>query len=497
MKNTILLSILAILSLVLTGCTGSIPTHETNYHTGTDGITMDLVNKGSLDEIYEDTNFAFSVALENIGAYDVVSESKAIITLGFDPFYIETLNVPNDGITTVGKSNVVVKGIELTGKSKYTPSGGKAFLYFPYFKTKAIEGQRARPDTQLFASICYPYATTLSTLVCVDFDAYQGNERTQVCRQADQSFSSQGGPVAITNVEVENYPAGTFVKPVYTIHINNVGGGTILSPVDNLAEIQRVCAAESIDRTDFNKVKVEAWLSNNIQLECTPDVIRLNADTGIVRCAVKDEDVQTRLSGRQNFQAPLTVNLTYVYMSTLKQDIEIKRINPYGNYSATSQDSTLCEAYQVKVGGKCVSRCEYCATVKSDDPLCNPENLKYDINWNNGFGCKCSAKTCETLYPKGNCMPMTGYCSPATYCCANQCGSNQIRDDKTGGDGTCYPKCSDSCSEIKTKCACGSQDDYSLGLVGQFCSKDGNAYTNKDECDAVNKDILEAAQADV
>jgi hypothetical protein len=472
------LVLLLMLATLLAGCQGGV-VKETNYYVGRDGLVMELANKNSLDEVYEDTSFAVNLAIENKGAYSVAGEEQAILTIGFDPFFISADGAPQDSKLFVGKSSVVIKGLSFVGKSKYYPSGSKAFVYFPYFKTKPIEGQRSKPETQLFASICYPYRTTLSALACVDFDPYQDSTRTQVCRQKDLKFSDQGAPIAVDLIEVENYPLGGLVKPVFTIHIRNLGGGTVLRPFDNGLELERVCTAQELERQDFNTLGVEAWLSNSIMLACNPKTVKLDKGEGVVRCEVAGEDIEKALPFRQNYQAALTINLSYVYLSTLKKDLEIKRINPYSTI-LDRQGVEACEAFQVSVAGECVSKCEYC-TKRPQDALCNPSQAEFGISWNSAFSCACSKSTCDSLYPKGLCVPFSNYCPAASYCCTNPCPDGKIR---LSGGSECFPKCLNTCVSITNDCICASREAGTLANSGQFCSRLGILFDTADSCRA-------------
>jgi hypothetical protein len=486
LRILISLAALAILAAMLSSCQPGIPKYDDiDYHKGSEGLSMIMTNEASLDEIYEGTNFVYSLTLENRGAYDVEGDNQAILAVGFDPYYLTVTQPESQGKNMVfGKSNIIVKQLSLMGKSRYYPSGSKVFFYFPYFKTKEIEGQRSKPETQIFSSLCYPYSTTLSAMACIDFDIYHENTRSQVCTQQDISSSNQGAPVAITQVEVENLPTGSnMVRPVFTVHVQNIGDGTILSPVDNSAEVERVCTDQQLSSTqDFNQVGIDAWLSNNIKLECTPNKIRMTETEGLSRCVVKDEDLEKAITWRQNYLSPLTVNLTYIYMSTIRKNIQIKRINPYGDLS--SQATGGCSGFQITQGDKCINKCDYCAE-HPQDAMCSPPSARFPIQWNSGFGCRCSASTCDNLYPKGLCVPFSAFCPPASYCCSNACSASEIRGAE---DGKCYPKCTTSCTKITAPCVCGDDIHQSIASAGDYCSKGFSIYKDKAACDAANKE---------
>ncbi|MBN2141908.1 hypothetical protein JW711_01130 [Candidatus Woesearchaeota archaeon] len=498
-RSFTIISVLAIAIMVLfllPGCIRTGPQYkDVNYFTGSDGLTLDFMNDQDLDEIYENSNFALSLIIENKGAHSISEEEYGILTIGYDPFYISVNQEAKQGgkeTLVLGKGSVIMKGFQLEGKSMYYPQGSDYFLHFPYFWTKNVTGQRAKPTTQIFASLCYPYTTVLSEMVCIDYDIYGDNTRSQVCRQQDLSLSDQGAPVAITLVEVENQPIGSnLVRPVFTVHVQNVGRGTVLTPTDTSLGIEKACAVEEMDAKDFNMIGIEAVLSNNIPLECAPNRIRLTDEEGYARCSVGADNIDKILSYKQNYEAPLTINLSYLYMNTLEKEIEVKRINPYGDLA--SQSTEGCLPFQVESGDGCVNKCDYCAQ-NPTDASCNPSGLKYEIQWNSNFGCKCSAQTCDRLYPDGFCNPFPNLCPPASYCCTNECKSSEVRLEAYGD--ACYLKCSTGCRQESKDCACGTEETgYNLLKAGQYCDKSGGIHDDKESCDLDN-DALEQQSSD-
>jgi hypothetical protein len=277
--------------------------------------------------------------------------------------------------------------------------------------------------------------------------------------------------VAVSRVEVDNQPAGNnLVRPVFTIHVTNVGRGSVLSPVSSSEELERVCSSRDLSRGDFNTVKIEALLSESTQLECTPEVVRLNQGEGVSRCTVSDEELERTISYRQNYQAPITVKLSYVYLSTFSTDLEIQRVN---FYTGSSEEVSKCLSHEISQGGECISRCEYCAD-KPGAAECQPSGMN-PIEFNSGFSCSCGLKECnDNLYSKGLCIPAGNFCPAASYCCARPCKTNEERGD----DGKCYPKCSE-CSQARTDCLCGEEVMKSGGYC---CQETSSAFQTEEQC---------------
>ena len=476
------LSLIALISLlfcilVLSSCSYAPRQIDVDYYQGIKGLEIDFLPNSPPNELYEESPFNINFFIENRGAFDVWEENYGILSVSFDPFYIDASSLESAQGTNVdiGTDSVVFKGIQLPGKSRYFPTGLETILSLPNFKTKTITGQREQPETQIFASLCYPYVTHLAKLICIDLNIYGQNLRKQICSQQDLSLSDQGAPLAITLVEIENQPVSSgAVRPVFTIHVQNRGSGTVLSPAYNAVELERVCSFTDLNREDFNTVEVRAVLSYSKELDCNPNPIRLFDNQGFTRCSVRDQDL---ILGHQNYETPLTVNLSYVYLTSISKNIEIKRLNEYGG-STSPLDQ--CLPSEVPEGDHCISRCYYCSQHPGDGS-CQPTSAKFHIQFQEGFRCQCSSKTCNELYPKGLCVPFGGYCPGASYCCLPECRSTEVLLS-----GKCYPKCSSSdCSEAKKDCACGTEEaGYAIIGEGTYCCPDTHTgYTDEAICE--------------
>ncbi|KYK24594.1 hypothetical protein AYK26_03390 [Euryarchaeota archaeon SM23-78] len=463
------------MAFFLTGCPPRNGRDDLDFFKGREGFELEFLEQAPPDEIFEESTFGINLFVENSGAFDVIDYNYAILSIGFDPFYIDASEFQSTTALDVRDSSLVLKGIQLPGKSIYYPRGLDAILSFPGFKTKKIMGQREQPDTQIYCSLCYPYKTQFSQLVCVDFNVFGQNLRDQVCYQEDLALSDQGAPVAITHIEVENQPisGGNAVRPVFTIQVRNVGSGNVLSPIYNAAELERVCSFQNLNREDFNTVSVRAVLSATKELECNPNPIQLFREEGLTRCQVRDQDLAL---GYQNYQTPLSINLSYTYRTSVSKDVSIKRLDVYGGPPGPAPE---CLPSEVMVGGRCISRCYACGENPTSD--CQPSNSKYHINFQSGFACQCTFSTCDKLYPKGLCVPFSGYCPGTSYCCIPECRSSEVRDPTTG---RCYSKCS-KCSAASRDCACGTDSiGYNIISAGKYCCTENKSpYNDKASCE--------------
>jgi len=453
---------------------------DANYHQGTKGLLLTFLQQSPPSELYEQSTFTVSLALENRGAVDVMDTNYGILSISFDPFYIDASGIQKSERVDVTSNSIHITGIQLSGKSVYHPTGSETFLTIPNFKVNAIKGQREQPSTKLFTSLCYPYTTVFAGLVCVDMSSYGENLRNQVCSQKDLTLSDQGAPIAITRVEVDNQPAGNdVIRPVYVIHIKNKGTGSVLSPALASTDFDRVCLFTDLNREDFNTVQVKAFLSESKQLECNPSPVKLIQGEGFTRCQVSDQDL---VLGHQNYEAPLSVNLSYIYLESNSKEIKIKRLNVYGNLTTSA---TGCLPFEVQYDDKCISKCDYCAMNKGGS-FCQPSTgptVNYALG---GFACQCSKDKCSGLSEGGLCAyttePESALCPGNSYCCQVQCSSSQVMIDNK-----CYDKCSSSkCYKITKQCACGTGTDaskYKLAAENTFCCPlTGDSFSDGDSC---------------
>lgn len=450
----------------------------TNYYSGTQGLEIKFMDQAPQSEVYENSRFVVGFEIENAGAADVTETNYGILSIGFDSFYIDASEVSSAEGVQETTNSVIIPGVQLVGRSQLNPSGSTAHISFPGFRTRSIMGQIESPNTQLTASLCYPYNTLYFGSVCVDHSLAGLDLRQQVCYQSNLELTSQGAPVAITRIDVENQPVTSggesiAVRPVFTVHIQNVGPGSVLSPIVGSANLDRVCSFQDITRQDFNTVDIEATLSASTSLTCTPNPVKLVDDIGISRCEVNDEDL---IIGNHNYEAPLSIKLSYVYQSAISKKIDIKRLNVYG--TPTAPNSGCLDFEVMGPGGGCIPRCEACAngTGTGCQPPADPNNPDISITFQRGWACQCGDQQCNDLYPKGLCIPYSGWCPGISYCCLPPCVNG-----KRLSDGKCYPLCSASClitglakNGVTADCACGTgieDSNYILVTKGNHCCR--------------------------
>lgn len=401
------LCVLFILLFVLGACgsTGG-DFRRTNYHTGTDGMTVDFVDGYPEVEAYENEPLPVSVELKNRGATDVPYD-RMMLSFSYDPLYLQgpkTYDFDNNGF--------------FFGRSEYYPDGDELMIDLFDFMTKEVVGLREAPETQLSALLCYEYMTYFSSEVCVDVDTYLRTGREQACEGKDLSASSQGAPVAITHVEVRNNPVNTgdgdfrFTRPEFIVTIRNVGRGIVVAPPQQ--RFQEACRLEDLSSTELNGVLINGTIFN-LPLECKPAIVRLSEGEGKTRCTVPDNELgNPALLVQQNIMTVLQLNAHYIYRQPIFHELTINR-NTFEDVDGFQGDGGFkAKGYAYDGSGNVVrdsdnspvTLCEQAASSGS-----GPSGVYMNKNWS----CTCDRDACLKMDQDGFCV--YGLCPGNSECC--------------------------------------------------------------------------------
>lgn len=392
---------------------------ETNFYEGRDGITLAFGQGSPAEEVYEDTTLPVFVTLRNQGAHDVRLE-EIIFNVTGNPFYI--------GVEPVTRLGVPPEPDQfnpeppemldyLNAKSLHFPEGEwlttKSLVTY-----KKIVGLRQAPTTQVYARVCYPYETLLSTEICVDLNAFNQNVQRQVCTAEDLAFQDQGAPVAV--VKVENRPMpfrasmeggrGSMeaIQHVFVIHVRNVGRGGVLQPRPITTEERVRACGQEIAREKLNSVGIRANLSG-VPLECSPRTIVLSGGEGFATCSLPPEEAVS-LTG-PNYFGLLNVKVDYLYMESIATDVKILR-RPEGLRDPYELPYDARDEHPGYINGQ--TRCEYCSMHRSD-PKCGDWPDK--ANQTAIFSCACGEMECQEKSRDGKCLFGYTWCPGASYCC--------------------------------------------------------------------------------
>jgi hypothetical protein len=148
-----------------------------------------------------------------------------------------------------------------------------------------------------------------------------------------------------------------------------------------------------------------------------------------IRCSLP-RTMNEYSSTQKSYITPLTVSVGYTYTSVNEWEVEIKR-NDMRDEEITQG---LCGAFEVEYGGKCLTKCEYCATHPGDLSVCGVSSQP-DFQFNKNFKCGCDLSTCNAKTATGSCVK--GFCPGSLYCCSTlKCDQWQVEYM-----GECVDKC--------------------------------------------------------
>ncbi|MBW2968992.1 hypothetical protein KY314_02655 [Candidatus Woesearchaeota archaeon] len=306
-----ILTILLVIAF-LTGCNsmpiGNQQTQETNqqdYRTGNQGLRINFVTNAPPSRVFDTDEMNVLIEIENMGAYTTKSIADKIYLSGFDQSIIT-------GIPTTGKTIPI-----LEGKGPYVSRGMTdrvAFKAIPaMLKAKTID----KYPITLLATACYEYETIASGNICIDPDPYSISTQQKVCTPKDISTGGgQGGPIAVTNIEVEPSPGITRLK----IDVQNVGGGEVFKPgIDALQRCGPYTSELGFNTIDYVQVYDINLPGYSIISSCRPldqGYLRLINGQGTMYCEINTQ-------GQSTYMTPLTIKLKYGYRNTIYKNIEL------------------------------------------------------------------------------------------------------------------------------------------------------------------------------
>lgn len=309
--------------IILTGCINLNPkktTTASSLYKGVKGLEMSFVKNAPPSRIFEQNQFNVIVNVKNKGAYDVgfdkdgkVSDDNGILVLTPESGYVDIKELNE-------QKGVVSAGFSVRGRSLSNDVGDEINLYST-LEARELSSLSALHSSIIFATICYPYQTKVSTSVCIDPDIYDLGTVKQACDGKDLSFSGgQGAPVAVTNVEVRMAPEGENVKPQFLIHVENKGNGEIVRKEEYETACQRKISPE---QDYFNVVNIEVKLSNK-ELECeqrdNKKIVILDGKKGIIKCSSGE------IVAKNAYVAPLSITLDYGYTKTISKGFNIEKV---------------------------------------------------------------------------------------------------------------------------------------------------------------------------
>ncbi len=308
MKKVIL--ILMILAVLITSCVPSMQKGKeqvvtTQYRTGTQGLDLKFLQYLPPNRLFDTEPFSAVVEIENRGAYSVGGPGDKIYLSGFDPSIIT-------GILEWGENIPLIEG-----RTQFVTQGGVDVVSFKGNIAPLRPRNIDKYPVKLLATACYEYETIATSPICIDPDPYAPTTRAKICTPAPVSLGGgQGGPVAVTQIEIDPSPGRTRFK----IHVQNVGGGEVFRYGSQyLQKCSPHTSPLAFDEIDYVELRDIAIGGVSIKPTCKPldqNHIRLTNGKGIVFC-----EMMTR--GQGAYSTPIVVTLDYGYRTSAFKDLEI------------------------------------------------------------------------------------------------------------------------------------------------------------------------------
>lgn len=301
----LMLLVVFLLPLALTSCKsgGTSTITQFNPYQGVKGVTMELNDKTIPKTVFQNEQFNAFVKLQNEGAFNV---TNGLFLIVIDPYYLTSLSSKE-------------WTVNLTGKS-YTDQKGAMDGYTFLLTANPIEGQRESPTTKVVFSLCYPYHTKFVSDVCLDSDPYSMDVRKKSCISKILTFSGQGAPVAVTQIEPRmsiKFDANnvSWVAPSFKITLKNLGQGMVMRPNASMGKLRDQC----MQRQLTNEINITVRLFNDT-LNCTPAVLRFDQGEAIAYCTSSYRNLTFVTQPDVLF-----VDTDYIYYETDTREIEVMR----------------------------------------------------------------------------------------------------------------------------------------------------------------------------
>jgi len=256
-----------------------------DYRSGSEGIVVETLPNMPPEEIAINENFKIALSLHNQGATNV-KDAKAIIA-GLNSRYF---SYPIE-LTT--------KSMNLQGKSAINPVGESALLEIDVKNTGLPMGTK-KYEAPYEVGLFYEYETIATSETCINPDVYGRLKLVpEACTVGDVSLSTQGAPIAITQISTRMAKDDSFARANFVFKVSKIGQGEVVNKL-----------------IDIDSVKLA-----NEDLICTANQIKLNENNqGEFRCHI-DLNVEEGA-----YKTIVSAKLSYDYRITYKGKLYVKEI---------------------------------------------------------------------------------------------------------------------------------------------------------------------------
>ena len=287
----ILITLLVIILLVLTACGGEDlgPISERNYKTGYAELDIAVDEQMTPDTIHQNTveGFTLSFNLFNRAGYD--AKNVKVRLANYDHTYLDFV-VNDQTVNTIDKNSIF----------NNDNTGGREFLTFTGDVLDLRGAEQKRANYRLYLS--YDSKVELSPTICVNPRPYQIHDVGCNVPTGTVSFSGQGAPLAVTQME-QIIPGGDSPKMELRFKVENVGKGII----------KKITLGKTALGNDPLTCEFKGAVSKG------PQTIAFKRDKKSA------ELVCTRfLQGHASYETPILVELFYDYEFSQKRSVTIK-----------------------------------------------------------------------------------------------------------------------------------------------------------------------------
>jgi len=212
---------LFLILILIAGCSDTVDNSlETiNFHKGTEGLTMEIVNNLPPEDIWKNSEFQIGIKLENKGPVEI--KSGSITISGLDPRY--------------SFSDEYTKDFSLNARSYDYPEGDQKIISFNVKNTGVPVGSDEYAAA-FTARAYYDYGTEASVNVCINPNIYSYiNTVDDACEVQDiADTEGQGSPIAVTKVEERISPISEnsgSIEIEFKLTLENLGKGEVVDKI--------------------------------------------------------------------------------------------------------------------------------------------------------------------------------------------------------------------------------------------------------------------------
>ena len=204
--------IIVVLFMFLLGCGSSSGQQQGthNFKQGYGSLNVRFLDNSPPEKIYQGSKFKMIVELDNQAAYDLKNGQLKIVGVD-EKFFLMSSPLINDFQTLMGKSLI-------------SPSGEKIFVEFDATALNELFENAERFQNPFFAKVSFDSIFEFTDTVCINPNLYEVYDSG--CKvQPKKSYSGQGAPVAVTELECVIYPSSAGTEAEFRIMVKNRGSG--------------------------------------------------------------------------------------------------------------------------------------------------------------------------------------------------------------------------------------------------------------------------------